>query len=124
MQPGGLTVGAGLVDALATIGNDQGDERTSPGDHLEGEFHQVEEPIGVELGRGGCVHENGLWHNFCDATPPLLVLAPGQPADLLFPRACRVDAAIDGQSSQKLCQNPRRLWLSFCGADTLSERIS
>ncbi|MEE1743776.1 MULTISPECIES: hypothetical protein [unclassified Streptomyces] len=28
----------------------------------------------------------GFWLNFCDATPLLLVLAPVQPADLLFLR--------------------------------------
>lgn len=52
VQPGGLAVGAGLVDALAAVGDDQGDERTCPSDHPEGEFHQVEERLRIQL-RGG-----------------------------------------------------------------------
>ncbi|WP_449479919.1 hypothetical protein [Streptomyces avidinii] len=39
----------GLVDALAAVGNDQGNERARPGDDPEGEFHQVEERLRVEL---------------------------------------------------------------------------
>ncbi|MFT9474742.1 hypothetical protein [Streptomyces sp. 11-1-2] len=50
MEPGGLPVSAYLVDALATVGNDQGDERAGPGDHSEGELHQVEKRLRVELG--------------------------------------------------------------------------
>ncbi|MCX5434735.1 hypothetical protein OHU11_41895 (plasmid) [Streptomyces sp. NBC_00257] len=38
-----------LIDALTAVGNDQGDERASPGDHSEGELHQVEECLRVEL---------------------------------------------------------------------------
>ncbi|MFF1405151.1 hypothetical protein [Streptomyces sp. NPDC058294] len=30
MQPGGFPVGAGLVDALAAVGDDQGDEGPAP----------------------------------------------------------------------------------------------
>ncbi|MFH8411395.1 hypothetical protein ACH4FX_42565 [Streptomyces sp. NPDC018019] len=50
--PGGFAVGTGLVDALAAVGDDEGDEGTGPGDHSEGEFHQVEERLGAELGGG------------------------------------------------------------------------
>ncbi|MFD4866253.1 hypothetical protein [Streptomyces sp. NPDC058412] len=49
---GGIAVRTGLVDTLAAVRDDQGDERASPGDHSEGEFHQVEEGLGVEF-RGG-----------------------------------------------------------------------
>ncbi|WP_440582006.1 hypothetical protein [Streptomyces flavofungini] len=49
VQPGGFAVGAGFVDALAEVGDDQRDERTGPGDHAEGELHQVEERLRVEL---------------------------------------------------------------------------
>ncbi|MGW2112377.1 hypothetical protein [Streptomyces sp. NPDC001948] len=52
VQPGGLAVGAGFVDALAAVGDDQGNECTGPGDHPEGKLHQVEERLRVEL-RGG-----------------------------------------------------------------------
>ncbi|MFI2906953.1 hypothetical protein ACG2OD_01600 [Streptomyces sp. PDY-4] len=52
MEPGGFAVGAGFVHALAAVGDDQGDERAGPGDHAEGEFHQVEEGLGIKL-RGG-----------------------------------------------------------------------
>ncbi|GGV97421.1 hypothetical protein GCM10015535_68760 [Streptomyces gelaticus] len=52
VQPGRFPVGPGLVDALPTVGDDQGDECAGSGDHPEGEFHQVEERLGVELGGG------------------------------------------------------------------------
>ncbi|GAA5608779.1 hypothetical protein Sgri01_07148 [Streptomyces griseus] len=52
VEPGGLAVSAGFVDALAAVGDDQGDECTGTGDHSEGELHQVEERLRVEL-RGG-----------------------------------------------------------------------
>ncbi|WP_461025913.1 hypothetical protein [Streptomyces sparsus] len=31
-------MGAGLIHALAAVGDDQGDERAGPGDHAEGEL--------------------------------------------------------------------------------------
>ncbi|MFD6243130.1 MULTISPECIES: hypothetical protein [Streptomyces] len=49
VEPGGLAVGAGFVDALTAVGDDQGDERTGPGDHAKGKLHQVEERLRVEL---------------------------------------------------------------------------
>ncbi|WP_158718779.1 hypothetical protein [Streptomyces griseus] len=49
VEPGGFAMGAGLVDALAAVGDDQGDERAGPRDHPEGEFHQVEERLRVQL---------------------------------------------------------------------------
>ncbi len=52
VEAGGFAAGAGFVDALAAVGDDQGDERAGPGDHAEGELHQVEEGFRVEL-RGG-----------------------------------------------------------------------
>ncbi len=52
MQPGGFAVGASLVNALAAVGDDQGDKCAGPGDHPEGELHQVEECLRIEP-RGG-----------------------------------------------------------------------
>ncbi|GAA3487667.1 hypothetical protein GCM10018987_17460 [Streptomyces cremeus] len=52
VQAGGLAVGAGLIHALAAVGDDQGDERTGSCDHPEGELHQVEERLRIELGAG------------------------------------------------------------------------
>ncbi|MFC8201586.1 hypothetical protein ACFUTV_40295 [Streptomyces sp. NPDC057298] len=49
VEAGGFAVGAGLVDALAAVGDDEGDEGSGSGDHSEGEFHQVEECLGVEF---------------------------------------------------------------------------
>ncbi|MGW2113412.1 hypothetical protein, partial [Streptomyces sp. NPDC001948] len=49
VEPGGFAVGARLVHPLAAVGNNQGDERASPGYHSEGDFHDVEERLGVEL---------------------------------------------------------------------------
>ncbi|MFC8217910.1 hypothetical protein ACFUTY_07025 [Streptomyces sp. NPDC057362] len=43
VKPGCFAMGAGLVDALTPVGDDQGDERTGPGNHAEGKLHQVEE---------------------------------------------------------------------------------
>ncbi|MGW3669190.1 tyrosine-type recombinase/integrase [Streptomyces sp. NPDC005141] len=40
MQPGGLAVGAGLIDALSAVGDDEGDERACPGDQSNGEFNR------------------------------------------------------------------------------------
>ncbi|MDK1476947.1 hypothetical protein QNO07_26730 [Streptomyces sp. 549] len=51
VQAGGFTVGAGLIHALAAVGDDQGDERAGPGHHPEGQLHQVEQRVGVELRR-------------------------------------------------------------------------
>lgn len=45
VEPGGFAVGAGVIDALAAVG----DERAGPSDHAEGEFDQVEESFGVEF---------------------------------------------------------------------------
>ncbi|MFC8075035.1 hypothetical protein ACFUN8_05800 [Streptomyces sp. NPDC057307] len=43
VEPGGFAVGARLVDTPASIGDDQGDERTGPGNYPEGELHQIDE---------------------------------------------------------------------------------
>ncbi|MEU3704489.1 hypothetical protein AB0E82_19645 [Streptomyces anulatus] len=53
VQPGSLTVGTRLVDVLTAVPDDEGDERASPGYHAEGELHDVEKRLGVEL--RGCV---------------------------------------------------------------------
>ncbi|WP_405966210.1 hypothetical protein [Streptomyces sp. NBC_00015] len=50
VESSGFAVGAGLVDTMATVGDDQGDEGARPGHHPEGELHQVEERFRVELG--------------------------------------------------------------------------
>ncbi|WP_435853579.1 hypothetical protein [Streptomyces sparsogenes] len=53
LQPAWLRgCGLGLVDALAAVGDDQGNERAGPGDHSEGKIHQVEECLRVELRSG------------------------------------------------------------------------
>ncbi|MFJ3099588.1 hypothetical protein, partial [Streptomyces hydrogenans] len=49
VEPGGVAVGAGLIDTLATVGHDQGDERSGSGDDAEGQLHQVEERFPVKL---------------------------------------------------------------------------
>ncbi|MFD9052675.1 hypothetical protein [Streptomyces zaomyceticus] len=49
VEPGGFPVRSGFIDALAAVGDDQGYECASPGDHSEGELHQVEERFRVEL---------------------------------------------------------------------------
>jgi hypothetical protein len=49
VEAGGFAAGAGLVHSLASVGDDRGDERTGPGDYPEGELHQVEEGLGVDL---------------------------------------------------------------------------
>ncbi|MFD4116809.1 hypothetical protein ACFWSJ_25575 [Streptomyces niveus] len=52
VEPRGFAVSAGLIHALAVVGDDQGDEGTGPGDHPEGKFHQVKERLRVKLGGG------------------------------------------------------------------------
>ncbi|MFD0396418.1 hypothetical protein ACFQ3Z_46200 [Streptomyces nogalater] len=49
VEPGGFSVSAGFVDALTAVGDDERNERPSSGDHSEGQFHQVEECLGIEL---------------------------------------------------------------------------
>jgi len=51
-EPGGFAVGAGFVDALAAVGDDQGDEHAGPDDHAEGKLHQDEKCFRIEFLRG------------------------------------------------------------------------
>ncbi|MFE1442970.1 hypothetical protein [Streptomyces sp. NPDC058739] len=48
MQAGGLAQGVVLVDALAPVSHDQGDQGASAGDHSEGQLRQVEECPGAD----------------------------------------------------------------------------
>ncbi|MGW2749120.1 hypothetical protein [Streptomyces sp. NPDC001450] len=45
VQSGGFPVGAGFVDALPTVGDNQGDESTGTGHDTEGELDQVKERL-------------------------------------------------------------------------------
>lgn len=52
VQTGVVSQGAILVEALAPVGDDQGDEGAGPGHHAEGKLHQVEERLGVDARLG------------------------------------------------------------------------
>ncbi|MDW4908171.1 hypothetical protein RB628_23200 [Streptomyces sp. ADMS] len=52
VQAGGFAQSAVLVDALASVGDDQGDQGTRARDDAEGQFDEVEEGAGVEAGFG------------------------------------------------------------------------
>ncbi|MFD0507719.1 hypothetical protein ACFQ0G_43100 [Streptomyces chiangmaiensis] len=97
VQAGCLAQGAVLVYALASVGDDQGDQGAGPGDDPERQLHQVEQrlgidavlglqparteqvPPGVEDG-GGHEHRGGEGQDEHGADRPQAQAAPFRPA--------------------------------------------